>query len=151
MCLVLVFWLIPSLVVMASSTGSSSTDLPLKALTLPASLTEVVIRWKGRGSEDVPCRAFHSLTHPRDGHAASDCALGSNEFPPKRLGTEITGVDAMGPWVRLQPDDQLFLHHRMVHMAASCPLLSTNPPKLTACYCVDRLHRWFHYDVDDKY
>ena len=80
------------------------------------------------GSEDVPCRAFHPTTHLRDGHAASDCALGWNEFPPKPLATEAAGVDEMGPWIRLQPDDRLFLHHRVVHMAASCP------------FC-DRIHR----------
>ena len=137
---------------MASSTGSGSTDEDSPtASTDVASHSDLSVCPMEETAARVPCRAFHPLAHPRDGHAASDCALGSDEFPPKPLVGEMAGVDVMGPRIRLRPDDQLLLHHRMVHMTATCPLLSSNPPKLTACYCVDCLHRRFHYDIENKY
>ena len=104
-----------------------------------------------RGSDDSPCRAYYPLTHPRDGHEPHDGALSSGEFPPKLDVPERGGVDDMGTWLRIRPTDSLILARRMVHMSTRCPFLSRASSSLTLCYCVDKLHRCFHYDVDDNY
>ena len=65
----------------ASSTLNSSVDassfdqFPLEETT-------------ARGSDDFPCRVFHPVTFPRDGHVPHDGALGSSEFPAKPAVTE---------------------------------------------------------------
>ena len=38
---------------------------------------------RASGSNDVPCTGSHPRLYPRDGHGASDVAMGSNEFPPR--------------------------------------------------------------------
>ena len=51
-----------------------------------------------RGSSDCPCRAIRLVNFPRDGHAPSDCAAGSDAFPPKSCAAVRSGIDeAMGP------------------------------------------------------
>ena len=103
------------------------------------------------GSEDFPCRAFHPLTFPRDGHAPHEGALGSEDFPAKAVVTEWGGVDAMGPWLRVRETDTLVLDGSTVHWTAQCSLLRRQPWPLTLWYCVDKLHKCFHYDVDDAF
>ena len=103
------------------------------------------------GSEDFPCRAFHPFTFPRDGHEPHDGALGSSEFPAKSVVTEWGGVDVMGPWLRIRENDTLVLGNCTVHWTAECSLHRGEPFPLTRCYCVDKLHKCFHYDVDDAF
>ena len=62
-----------------------------------------------RGSSESPCRAVRLVNFPRDGHAPSASATGSDEFPPKSSGA------------------------------------------LRMCYCVNKLRRCFHYDVDSDF
>ena len=50
------------------------------------------------GSDDPPCRSFHPMTFPRDGHPPLEEAISSGEFPVKPVVTERGGVDEMGPW-----------------------------------------------------
>ena len=101
-----------------------------------------------RGSKDSPCRAVHPLTFPRDGHEPHKSALGSRDFPPKEEDTSPVGTDVMGPWVRLQANDVLHLCRDIVHMNPACSIISHTPYCLTSCYCVDKLHKRFHYEVD---
>ena len=53
----------------------------------------------------------------------------------------------MGPWLRVKDTDRLLLCDRTVHWSPECPLLSGRSFRLTQCYCADKLHRCFHYDV----
>ena len=46
-----------------------------------------------RSSLESPCRAFHPLNFPRDGHEPCADATGSEDFPPKRSGTARSGID----------------------------------------------------------
>ena len=128
--------------------GSSTLDSSdVASISDPGPLEETA----ARGSADSPCRAFHPLTHPRDGREPHDEALSSGEFPTKPEVIEWGGVDEMGPWLRVHSTDSLLLSRRMVHMSTGCPFLSSASSSLTLCYCVDKLHRCFHYDVDDHY
>ena len=104
-----------------------------------------------RGSDESPCRAYHPMTFPRDGHVPSDDAIGSDEFPAKPAVTAWGGVDEMGPWLRVRDTDSLLYCDRTVHWSPECPLLSGRSFRLTQCYCADKLHRCFHYDVDDTF
>ena len=92
------------------------------------------------GSDDPPCRSFHPMTFPRDGHPPLEEALSSGEFPVKPVVTERGGVDEMGPWLRVRATDQLLLCERTVHWSAECPFLQRGTFSLTPCYCVDKLH-----------
>ena len=99
-----------------------------------------------RGSPESPCRAFHPLNFPRDGHEPSAGATGSDDFPPKSGGTARSGIDeAMGPWLRPQVGDTLLLAQQTVHMNPGCFLISRRTYPLKMCYCVNKLHRCFHY------
>lgn len=89
--------------------------------------------------------------HPRDGHEPSDEAAGSNEFPSKRAVVEWGGVDEMGPWLRPRVEDTFLLSQQTVHMNPGCPLITRGAFQLCTCYCVDKLHRCFHYDVDNNF
>ena len=104
-----------------------------------------------RGSDECPCRAYHPLTFPRDGHLPSHDATGSDEFPVKPVVTEWEGLDEMGPWLRVKDTDRLLLGDRTVHWSPDCPFLSGRSFGLTQCYCADKLHKCFHYDVDDNF
>ena len=60
--------------------------------------------------------------------APSDCASGSDAFPPKSNAAARSRIDeAMGPWLCPQEGDVLLLD------------------------CVTKLHRCFHYDVDSDF
>ena len=104
-----------------------------------------------RGSDESPCRNYHPVTFPRDWHLPCDEALGSSEFPAKPAVTEWGGVDEMGPWLRVRDTDRLLLCDRTVHWSSECPVIPSRTFRLTQCYCVDKLHRCFHYDVDDTF
>ena len=105
-----------------------------------------------RGSSDCPCRAIRLVNFPRDGHAPSDCASGSVSFPPKSSGAARSGIDdAMGPWLCPQEGDVLLLAHLTVHMDPECLLITRRTYPLRLCYCVTKLHRCFHYDVDSDF
>ena len=104
-----------------------------------------------RGSDESPCRAYHPMTFPRDGHLPSHDATGSDEFPAKSVVTEWEGLDEMGPWLRVKDTDRLLLGDRTVHWSPDCPFLSSRSFCLTQCYCADKLHKCFHYDVDDNF
>ena len=99
------------------------------------------------------CRAIRLVNFPRDGHAPSDCASGSDAFPPKSSGAARSGIDeAMGPWLCPQEGDVLLLAHLTVHMDPECLLIiSRRTYPLRMCYCVTKLHRCFHYDVDSDF
>ena len=103
------------------------------------------------GSKDSPCRAFHPLTFPRDGHEPHHGALGSRDFPLKQDDTSPVGTDVSGPWVRLQANEVLHLSRHIVHMNPACSIISHTPYCLTSCYCVDKLHKRFHYEVDTNF
>ena len=92
------------------------------------------------GSDDSPCR-----------HLPSHDATGSDEFPAKPVVTEWEGLDEMGPWLRVKDTDRLLLGNRTVHWSPDCPFLSGRSFGLTQCYCADKLHKCFHYDVDDNF
>ena len=105
-----------------------------------------------RGSSDCPCRAIRLVNFPRDGHAPSDCAAGSDAFPPKSCAAVRSGIDeAMGPWLCPQEGDVLLLAHLTVHMDPECVLITRRTYPLRMCYCVTKLHRCFHYDVDSDF
>ena len=104
-----------------------------------------------RGSDESPCRAYHPMTFPRDGHLPCSDAIGSGEFPAKPAVTVWGGVDEMGPWLRVRDTDCLLLCDRTVHWSSACPLIPGRSFRLMQCYCVDKLHRCFHYDVDDTF
>ncbi len=104
-----------------------------------------------RRSKEAPCRAFHPLTFPRDGHNPSDEAAGSDEFPPKRTEAVWDGIDEMGPWRRPRAEEALLLAQQTVHMNPGCLLITRGTFQLSTCYCVDKLHRCFHYDVDSDF
>ncbi len=101
-----------------------------------------------RGSKEFPCRAFRPLFFPRDGYEPYEGALGSQDFPPKRTVTKWGGVDVMGPWLRLRSEDVVLLSHRTIHMNPAYSLITRSTFRLDLCYCVDKLHRCFHYEVD---
>ena len=122
----------------SSLTGDSSAQQPLEETA-------------ARASKESPCRTFHPLTFPRDWHEPHEEALGSHDFPPKRVVTEWGGVDAMGPWLRPHSDDMLLLSQRTVHMNPGCSLITRGTFSLDLCYCVDKLHRCFHYEVDNNF
>ena len=103
------------------------------------------------GSKDLPCRAVHPLTFPRDGHEPHKGALGSRDFPLKEDDASPVGTDVMGPWVRLQANEVLHLSRDIVHMNPACSIISHTPYCLTSCYCVDKLHKRFHYEVDTNF
>ena len=97
-----------------------------------------------RGSSDCPCRAIRLVNFPCDGHAPSDCASGSDAFPPKSSGAARSGIDeAMGPWLCPQEGDVLLLAHLTVHMDPECLLITRRTYPLRMCYCVTKLHRCF--------
>ena len=79
------------------------------------------------GSKEFPCRAFHPLSFPRDGHEPHNGALGSQDFPLKRVVTEMGGVYVMGPWLRLRSEDALHLSQLIAHINPECSLI-TEPP-----------------------
>ena len=102
-----------------------------------------------RGSSDCPCRAIRLVKFPRDGQAPSDTASGSDAFPPKSSAAARSGIDeAMGPWLSPQEGDVLLLAHLTVHMDPECVLITRRTYPLRMCYCVTKLHRCFHYEVD---
>ena len=102
-----------------------------------------------RGSSESPCRAVRLVNFPRDGHAPGVCATGSDVFPPRSSGTARSGIDeAMGPWLCPQEGDVLLLAQQTVHMDPECLLITRRTYPLQMCYCVTKLHRCFHYDVD---
>ena len=76
-----------------------------------------------RGSSDCPCRVIRLVNFPRDGHGPSDCASGSDAFPPKSSAAARSGIDeAMGPWLCPQEGDVLLLAHRVLaHYQADLP------------------------------
>ena len=45
-----------------------------------------------RGSSDCPCGAIRLVKFPRDGQAPSDCASGSDAFPPKSSAAARRGL-----------------------------------------------------------
>ena len=105
-----------------------------------------------RGSSESPCRAVHLLNFPRDGHEPCACATGSDAFPPKSSGTARSRIDeSMGPWLRPQVGDTLLLVQQTVHMNPDCLLINRRTYPLKMCYCVNKLHRCFHYDVDSNF
>ena len=105
-----------------------------------------------RGSSESPCRAVRLVNFPRDGHAPSACATGSDEFPPKSSGAPRSGIDeAMGPWLCPQEEEVLLLAQQTVHMDPECSLINRRTYPLQMCYCVTKLHRCFHYDVDSDF
>ena len=105
-----------------------------------------------RGSSDCPCRGIRLVKFPRDGHAPSDCASGSDAFPPKSSAAARSGIDeAMGPWLCPQEGDVLLLAHLTVHMDPECVLITRRTYPLRMCYCVTKLHRCFHYEVDSDF
>ena len=75
----------------------------------------------------------------------------SRDFPPKEEVTSPVGTDVMGPWVRLQATDVLYLCRDIVHMDPSCSIISHTPYCLTTCYCLDKLHKLFHCEVDTNF
>ena len=94
----------------------------------------------------------------RRGRAPSREPSGSGgpqwDDPNGQLPEEVTspvGTDVMGPWVRLQATDVLYLCRDIVHMDPSCSIISHTPYCLTTCYCVDKLHKLFHYEVDTNF
>ena len=81
-----------------------------------------------------PCRAIRLVKFPRDGQAPSDCASGSDAFPPKSSAAARSGIDkAMGPW--LCPQE--------VHMDPECVLITRRTYPLRMCYCVTKLQGVF--------
>ena len=105
-----------------------------------------------RGSSESPCRAVRLVNFPRDGHAPYACATGSDAFPPKSSGAARSGIDeAMGPWLCPQEGDVLLLAQQTVHMDPECLLITRRTYPLQMCYCVTKLHRCFHYDVDSDF
>ena len=112
---------------------------------------EVLEETAASGSKDSPCRAFHPLTFPRDGHEPHHGALGSQDFPLKQEDTLTVGTDVMGPWVRVRSNEVLHLSQQIVHMNPACSIISRTPYCLTSCYCVDKLHKRFHYEVDTNF
>ncbi len=112
---------------------------------------EVLDETTASGSKCTPCRAFHPPTFPRDGHEPYPGALGSQDFPIKQDSAEMVATDVMVPWVRVKADDALYLSHQIVHMNPACSILCRAPYCLTTCYCVDKLHKRFHYEVDTNY
>ena len=78
-----------------------------------------------RGSLECPCRAFHPLNFPRDGHEPCADSTGSNEFPSKRSVTARCGIDeTIGPWLRPRVEDTLLLAQQTVHMNPDCLLIA---------------------------
>ena len=99
-----------------------------------------------------PCRAVRLVNFPSDGHAPCACATGSDTFPPKSSGAVRSGIDeAMGPWLCPQEGDVLLLAQQTVHMDSECLLITRRTYPLQMCYCVTKLHRCFHYDVDSDF
>ena len=98
------------------------------------------------------CSCLHAClaqSCPRDGQTPSDCASGSDAFPPKSSAAARSGIDeAMGPWLCPQEGDVLLLAHLTVHMDSECVLITRRTYPLRMCYCVTKLHRCFHYEVD---
>ena len=78
-------------------------------------------------------------------------ALGSHDFPLKQEDTSPVGTDVMGPWVRVRSNEVLHLSRHIVHMNPACSIISRTPYCLTSCYCVDKLHKRFHYEVDTNF
>ena len=127
------------------SRATSTLDSSVAASTLDmGSLTET----NASGSDGSPCRSFHLVTFPQDGHLPHEGALSSGEFPAKPVVAECGGV---GPWLRVRDTDRLLLCDRTVHWSAECPFLQRATFSLTLCYCVDKLHKCFHCDVDDNF
>ena len=120
-------------------------------------------RWPAIGQNGLLCkdrlmkrwpegRLTRLVNFPRDGHAPSDCASGSDAFPPKSSAAARSGTDeAMGPWLCPQDGDVLLLAHLTVHMDPECLLITRRTYSLRMCYCVTKLHRCFHYDVDSDF
>ena len=105
-----------------------------------------------RGSSESPRRAVRLVNFPRDGHAPCACATGSDAFPPKSSGAVRSGIDeAMGPWLCPQEGEVLLLAQQTVHMDPECLLINRRTYPLQMCYCVTKLHRCFHYDVDSNF
>ena len=76
-----------------------------------------------RGSSDCPCRVIRLVNCPRDGHAPSDCASGSDAFPPKSSAAARSGIDeAMGPWLCPQEGDVLLRTSRSIWILSACSL-----------------------------
>ena len=125
-----------------SNTLSTLDSSDVASTSDPGPLEETA----ARGSGDFPCRAFYPLTHPRDGHVPHDEALSSGEFPAKPAITE------WGVWMRWGPGCvfALQIHYSFLNEWCIC-LLGVPFLPLTSCYCVDKLHRCFHYDVDDNF
>ena len=100
--------------------GSEETSILLIVAMSRVCRSRAASLWKrlllASGPKDSPCRAYHPLTHPRDGHEVHNGVLSSDEFPPKLGGNEMAGVDDMGPWLRLRPQDQLILDRRTVYI-----------------------------------
>ena len=57
----------------------------------------------------------------------------------------------MGPWLRLRSEDVVHLSQRTIHMNPECSLITRGTFRLDLCYCVDKLHRCFHYEVDNNF
>ena len=101
-----------------------------------------------RGSSKSPCRAVRLVNFQRDRVSAT----GSDAFPPKSSGAVRRGIDeAMGPWLCLQEGEVLLLAQQTVHMDSECLLSTRRTYSLQMCYCVTKLRRCFHYDVDSDF
>ena len=76
----------------------------------------------------------------------------SDAFPPKSSAAARSRIDeAMGPWLCPQEGDVLLLAHLTVHMDPECLLITRRTYPLRMCYCVTKLHRCFHCDVDSGF
>ena len=61
------------------------------------------------GSKDSPCRAFHPLTFPRDGHEPYHGALGSQDFPLKQEDMGQSGSQRSAPSLSANCSHESFL------------------------------------------
>ena len=136
----------------SSSRGSHATSTLSSNLSEGSSVQGPADETFARGSSESPCRAVRLVNFPRDGHEPSGCATGSDAFPPKSSGTARSGIDeAMGPWLCPQVGEVLLLAQQTVHMDPECLLINRRTYPLKMCYCVNKLHRCFHYDVESDF
>ena len=134
------------------SRGSHATSTLASNWSVESSEQEPTDETFARGSSESQCRAVRLVNFPRDGHAPCVCATGSDEFPPKSSGAARSGIDeGMGPWLCPQEGEVLLLAQQTVHMDPECLLINRRTYPLQMCYCVTKLHRCFHYDVDSDF
>ncbi len=72
---------------------------------------------------------------------AMDVSLASKQQDRMNSRPDATRQRAMGPWLRPREEDTLLLARQTVHMNLDCLLITGHAFPLSACYCVDKLHR----------